>query len=48
MSGAKAIDYSKEPVGGEDIVEPITVKQWIAGQGFQATQAALELEHGRT
>lgn len=46
-AGAKAMDYSKEPVDGGGPVEPITVKQLSAGQDLKAAQAALEREHGR-
>lgn len=46
-AGARAIDYSREPVDGGGAVEPISLKQLSAGRDLKAAQEALEKEHGR-
>lgn len=46
-AGAKAMDYTKEPVDGGGPVDPISVKQLLAGKDLKAAQQALEAEYGR-
>lgn len=45
-SGAGALDYSKEPVDGGGIAEPITVRQLEAGRELNAARNALVKAHG--
>lgn len=45
-AGAKAIDYSREPVDGGAAIEPITVRQMSAGQDLKHAQKALKTVHG--
>lgn len=45
-SGAKAMDYTREPVDGGVSVEPITVRQLSAGQDLKQAQKALKEAHG--
>ena len=45
-AGAKAIDYSKEPVDGGGAVEPISLKQLTAGSELKRASDALKSAHG--
>lgn len=45
-SGAKAMDYSKEPVDGGGTSEPISVKQLNAGADLKRASDALKAAHG--
>lgn len=45
-AGAGALDYSKEPVDGGGIAEPITVRQLEAGRELKAARDALVKAHG--
>lgn len=40
-TGAQAMDYTKEPVDGGMIADPITERQWQAGQGLREAHAML-------
>lgn len=45
-TGARAIDYSKEPVDGGGIVDPISIRQMEAGRDLHSAQKALKAVHG--
>lgn len=45
-SGAGALDYTKEPVDGGGVSEPITVKQLEAGRQLKAASKELKELHG--
>jgi hypothetical protein len=45
-SGAGALDYTKEPVDGGGVSEPITVRQLEAGRQLKAASTALKTPHG--
>lgn len=45
-AGAGALDYSKEPVDGGGIVEPITIRQLEAGRELKSARDALLKAHG--
>lgn len=40
-TGAQAMDYTKEPVDGGSFADPITERQWRAGQELRETHAVL-------
>ncbi|MBZ9894230.1 hypothetical protein LB545_07715 [Mesorhizobium sp. BR1-1-6] len=45
-AGAGALDYSKEPVDGGGVVEPITIRQLEAGRELKDARDALKKAHG--
>jgi hypothetical protein len=46
-SGAKALDYSKEPVDGGGRSEPISIRLLAAGRDMKEVNDALRSEHGQ-
>ncbi len=45
-SGAKALDYTKEPVDGGGFSDPISIRQIAAGKELKVVSEALRSEHG--
>lgn len=45
-AGAGALDYSKEPVDGGGVSEPITIRQLEAGRALKEARSSLVRAHG--